>query len=84
MKICKKIPSITFDFYLVWDVCSSRFLQGEGTDREEIAKIKEALKTGTGYCGRLLNYTKNGTPFWNLLTIAPIKDESGKVLKYIG
>nr|AML78469.1 putative LOV domain-containing protein [Cercis canadensis] len=61
-----------------------RFLQGAGTDPEDVAKIREALQEGKSYCGRLLNYKKDGTPFWNLLTIAPIKDESGKVLKFIG
>nr|AML77838.1 putative LOV domain-containing protein [Pistia stratiotes] len=61
-----------------------RFLQGSGTDPEEIAKIREALSAGTNYCGRLLNYKKDGTPFWNLLTLAPIKDDTGMVLKYIG
>nr|AML79378.1 putative LOV domain-containing protein [Morus nigra] len=61
-----------------------RFLQGSGTDPEELAKIRESLQAGGSYCGRLLNYKKDGTPFWNLLTIAPIKDESGKILKFIG
>ncbi|KAJ0021718.1 hypothetical protein Pint_32267 [Pistacia integerrima] len=61
-----------------------RFLQGAGTDPEDVAKIREALEAGQTYCGRLLNYKKDGTPFWNLLTIAPIKDEEGKVLKFIG
>nr|AML77160.1 putative LOV domain-containing protein [Gloriosa superba] len=61
-----------------------RFLQGAGTDPAEIAKIREALAAGTNYCGRVLNYKKDGTPFWNLLTIAPIKDEMGNVLKLIG
>ncbi|KAL1558094.1 Phototropin-1 [Salvia divinorum] len=61
-----------------------RFLQGKETDPEDVAKIREALETGKSYCGRLLNYKKDGTPFWNLLTITPIKDETGKVLKYIG
>lgn len=61
-----------------------RFLQGVGTDPEDLAKIREALGAGTSYCGRLLNYKKDGTPFWNLLTISPIKDETGKVLKFIG
>lgn len=61
-----------------------RFLQGSDTDPEDVAKIREALQAGNSYCGRLLNYKKDGTPFWNLLTIAPIKDESGKVLKFIG
>uniref|UniRef100_A0A5B7BD45 non-specific serine/threonine protein kinase n=1 Tax=Davidia involucrata TaxID=16924 RepID=A0A5B7BD45_DAVIN len=63
---------------------NSRFLQGAGTDPEDVAKIREALQAGTSYCGRLLNYKKDGTPFWNLLTIAPIKDETGKILKFIG
>ncbi|KAM0996435.1 hypothetical protein ACFX2C_006443 [Malus domestica] len=61
-----------------------RFLQGAGTDPQDVAQIREALQGNKSYCGRLLNYKKDGTPFWNLLTIAPIKDESGKVLKFIG
>lgn len=66
----------------IW--CSSRFLQGSDTDPEDVAKIREALQAGTSYCGRLLNYKKDGTPFWNLLTIAPIKDDNGNILKFIG
>nr|AML76517.1 putative LOV domain-containing protein [Atropa belladonna] len=61
-----------------------RFLQGKDTDQKEVEKIREAVKTGKSYCGRLLNYKKNGTPFWNLLTITPIKDDSGKTIKFIG
>nr|AML77015.1 putative LOV domain-containing protein [Saxifraga stolonifera] len=61
-----------------------RFLQGSDTNPEDVSKIREALQAGNTYCGRLLNYKKDGTPFWNLLTIAPIKDEAGKILKFIG
>lgn len=61
-----------------------RFLQGAGTDPEDVSKIREALAERRSYCGRLLNYKKDGTPFWNLLTITPIKDETGKTLKFIG
>lgn len=61
-----------------------RFLQGAETDQEEVKKIRDAVKTGTSYCGRLLNYKKDGTPFWNLLTITPIKDEQGNTIKFIG
>ncbi|CAI0545285.1 unnamed protein product [Linum tenue] len=61
-----------------------RFLQGSGTDPEDVAKIRESLQNGGSYCGRLLNYKKDGTPFWNLLTVTPIKDDDGKVLKFIG
>ncbi|XP_073118322.1 phototropin-2 isoform X6 [Elaeis guineensis] len=61
-----------------------RFLQGPDTDKMEVAKIREAVRTGKSYCGRLLNYKKDGTPFWNLLTVTPIKDDHGKVIKFIG
>ncbi|XP_043709522.1 phototropin-2-like isoform X2 [Telopea speciosissima] len=61
-----------------------RFLQGPDTNQNEVVKIREAVRTGKSYSGRLLNYKKNGTPFWNLLTITPIKDDTGKVIKFIG
>ncbi|KAG6471482.1 hypothetical protein ZIOFF_068924 [Zingiber officinale] len=61
-----------------------RFLQGPETDRLEIEKIKEAMRTGKTYCGRLLNYKKDGTKFWNLLTVTPIRNEDGNIIKYIG
>ncbi|KAG6653720.1 hypothetical protein CIPAW_05G096000 [Carya illinoinensis] len=61
-----------------------RFLQGQETDRNEVAKIRDAVQNGKSYCGRLLNYKKDGTPFWNLLTISPIKDGTGKTVKFIG
>ncbi|KAG7975588.1 hypothetical protein I3843_06G107200 [Carya illinoinensis] len=61
-----------------------RFLQGPETDRSEVAKIRDAVKNGKSYCGRLLNYKKDGTPFWNLLTVTPIKDDHGRTIKFIG
>nr|AML77112.1 putative LOV domain-containing protein [Nepeta cataria] len=61
-----------------------RFLQGPDTDQNEVAKIRSASRNGTSYCGRLLNYKKDGTPFWNLLTVTPIKDDKGRTIKFIG
>nr|AML76892.1 putative LOV domain-containing protein [Sesuvium verrucosum]AML79606.1 putative LOV domain-containing protein [Sesuvium verrucosum] len=61
-----------------------RFLQGPETDQKEVNKIREAVRNGNSYCGRLLNYKKDGTPFWNLLTITPIKDDQGRTIKFIG
>lgn len=49
-----------------------------------MAKIRDAVKNGNSYCGRLLNYKKDGTPFWNLLTVTPIKDDRGNAIKFIG
>nr|AHZ63804.1 neochrome [Adiantum raddianum] len=62
-----------------------RFLQGPDTDPADVASIREALARGTGtFCGRLLNCRKDGSSFWNLLTIAPIKDDMGSIVKLIG
>uniref|UniRef100_A0A0E0DC86 non-specific serine/threonine protein kinase n=1 Tax=Oryza meridionalis TaxID=40149 RepID=A0A0E0DC86_9ORYZ len=61
-----------------------RFLQGPDTDAAEVAKIRDAVKHGCSFCGRLLNYRKDGAPFWNLLTVTPIRDDNGKVIKFIG
>jgi PAS domain S-box-containing protein len=61
-----------------------RFLQGPDTDMDEVAKIRDAVKTGRSFCGRLLNYRKDGTPFWNMLTVTPIRDDNGEVIKFIG
>jgi PAS domain S-box-containing protein len=61
-----------------------RFLQGPETDPADVEKIRHAVKSGKNFCGRLLNYKKDGSTFWNLLTITPIKDEDDKVIKFIG
>ncbi|KAL0045440.1 hypothetical protein WJX82_006704 [Trebouxia sp. C0006] len=61
-----------------------RFLQGEGTDPKEVVTLREAVKYGNACSVRLLNYRKDGTPFWNLLTMTPIKTEDGTVSKYVG
>ena len=62
----------------------SRFLQGEGTDPAQVAVIRDAVRKGDACSVRLLNYHKDGTPFWNLLTVTPIKTEDGTVSKFVG
>jgi len=61
-----------------------RFLQGKDTDPESVKKLRDAVKAGERVSVRLLNYRKDGTPFWNYLTIAPVKLADGTVVKYIG
>lgn len=57
------------DAILGWNC---RFLQGPATDRQEVARIREAVAAKRVYQGLLLNYRKDGAPFWNELTIGPI------------
>nr|AHZ63845.1 neochrome 1 [Cylindrocystis brebissonii] len=62
---------------------SCRILEGTDTDGEEALKLRSALENGGTYNGRALHYRKDGTPFWNLTTMAPVKDSSGNVLNHV-
>lgn len=61
-----------------------RVLQGEKTDMKEVSKLRHAIKKGEPINVCLVNYKKDGTPFWNLLSLSPIKDVDGMVTKYVG
>ncbi|KAJ3048604.1 hypothetical protein HK102_012663, partial [Quaeritorhiza haematococci] len=61
-----------------------RFLQGELTDRQAVRRIKEAIEKGQEVTELLLNYRKDGTPFWNLLFIAPLRNPDGRIRFFIG
>jgi PAS domain S-box-containing protein len=61
-----------------------RFLQGPGTDQKSVNQIRQAISQGLDCTVELLNYRKNGTPFWNRLSITPIRDASNRVTHYVG
>ena len=56
-----------------------RFLQGPGTDPAAIARIRAAVQASQGIQIDLRNHRKDGTPFWNRLLIAPVRDHAGQV-----
>ena len=61
-----------------------RILQGEGTDSKAVGEIRGAIEGERPFRGQILNYRKDGTPFWNLLTISPVRDESGRLVEFVG
>jgi diguanylate cyclase (GGDEF)-like protein/PAS domain S-box-containing protein len=61
-----------------------RFLQGPDTDRQTSADIRAALSQASRVQRTILNYRKDGTPFWNDVTIDPIFDTYGRVTHYVG
>src|SRR3954466_13189019 len=61
-----------------------RFLQGPGTDREAVAQGRGALQRGEAVRAELLNYRKDGTPFWNAFTISPVVDGEGVLTHFVG
>ncbi|KAK9813291.1 hypothetical protein WJX72_011934 [[Myrmecia] bisecta] len=63
-----------------------RFLQGPMTDLAEVARMREALHADPPrpVTVTLLNYKYDGTPFWNSLHVAPIRNASGTVVFFVG
>ncbi|MCJ1312431.1 hypothetical protein MMC25_006105 [Agyrium rufum] len=61
-----------------------RFLQGPKTDRRAITRIKAAVESGTEASEVLLNYRRDGSPFLNLVVVAPLYDNRGVVRYFIG
>lgn len=61
-----------------------RFLQGEGTDEETVATVREGLESESPVSVEILNYRKDGTPFWNRLDIVPVRDQDGTVTHFLG
>lgn len=61
-----------------------RFLQGADSDSTVIRQIRDALHANGVFQGEILNYRKDGSPFWNYLTINPVKDSEGNVPYFIG
>lgn len=61
-----------------------RFLQGPGTDQAAVDIIRKGVEDGRDISVCLLNYKADATPFWNQFFVAPIKDDKGEVVNYVG
>jgi len=61
-----------------------RFLQGPETSRDTISRMRAAIAHGDSLIVDILNYRKDGTTFWNRLSLTPVKDPEGTVTHYMG
>jgi phosphoserine phosphatase RsbU/P len=61
-----------------------RFLQGPDTDAAAVAEIRAALAECRECLVEILNYRKDGTAFWNRLSITPVRDTAGEITHFIG
>lgn len=59
-----------------------RILQGTLTDKQSTNRIHQALAAQESICETLLNYDKNGRPYWIELNIIPLKNKYGKVTHF--
>ncbi len=72
--------------YTAYDVLGSncRFLQGNDQQQPAIQTLNDAIQKGEETTVILRNYRKNGTMFWNELSVSPIYDMEGVITHYLG
>jgi PAS domain S-box-containing protein len=59
-----------------------RLLQGPHTDPAAVDKLREAIAAERDIAIDILNYRKDGSPFWNALFVSPVRDAAGDVIYF--
>ncbi|KAJ9172150.1 hypothetical protein P3X46_015426 [Hevea brasiliensis] len=63
---------------------NGRIFQGPETNRRSVMEIREAIREERALQISLLNYRKDGTPFWMLFHISPVfAKEDGRVIHFV-
>lgn len=63
---------------------NSRLLQGGETEQPALEQLRRAFQDGEDCTVRLRNYRKDGSLFWNELSISPVLDAEGRITHYVG
>ncbi|MGM0691313.1 MAG: PAS domain S-box protein [Pseudomonadota bacterium] len=58
-------------------------LQGDDTDPADVDRVRKGLASGEPFYEEILNYDKWGKSYWISLVINPVRDERGRVVRYI-
>lgn len=61
-----------------------RFLQGDDTDQEARTEIRAAIQENRPCRVTLRNYRKDGSLFWNELSLTPVFNDEDRLTYYIG
>ncbi|KAF9870843.1 hisactophilin c49s mutant phototropin phy3 fusion protein [Colletotrichum karsti] len=61
-----------------------RFLQGPKTNPFSVKRLRDKILAGKEHYETFLNYRRDGSPFMNLLMVAPLYDSRGTVRYFIG
>jgi diguanylate cyclase (GGDEF)-like protein/PAS domain S-box-containing protein len=59
-----------------------RFMQGPGTSRETLDRIRVGLSEGRTVTETVMNFAKNGAPYWADLRIVPMRDAEGRIAHF--
>lgn len=61
-----------------------RFLQGDDTSKAKLEQIRRGVSAAEDVTVTLVNYMADGTPFWNKLFVAALRDSSNNIVNFIG
>ena len=61
-----------------------RFLQGKDRDQPALGALRAAIREERHCTVVLKNYHKNGTLFYNELSVYPVRDENDRVMNFVG
>jgi PAS domain S-box-containing protein len=61
-----------------------RFLQSSERDQPALTVLREAIAARREVTVILKNFRKDGTPFWNELSLSPIRNREGVVTHFVG
>ena len=61
-----------------------RFLQSPDTDPAAVQQVRDLLHEQAHGVVTMLNLRKDGTPFWNELTLSPVYDRAGELTHFVG
>ncbi|HYN39034.1 MAG TPA: ATP-binding protein, partial [Rhodospirillales bacterium] len=61
-----------------------RILKSGHTQPEEYSQLWRSITSGNVWRGEFHNRRKDGALFWELASIAPVKDASGRISHYVG
>ncbi len=61
-----------------------RFLQGEERNQASVTLLREAIREERECTVIIKNFRKDGTPFWNELSLSPIRNREGILTHFVG
>ncbi len=59
-----------------------RFFQGAATDPAAVSQLRDALREHRPIALEILNYRRDGAPFWNAIFMGPVFDQTGELIYF--
>ena len=66
---------------VVWSSCKECRYHAS---KDKVSQIRKSLENDEDVSCTLVNYRSDGTPFWNKLFIAALRDDQNQVVTYMG